>query len=131
MGSMSCILFLKGLSLSLVSPDILLDLLLMGVVVGKGGMDLSQREMPHPVRNLLRKKPHPVPDGNSMNADTGSGHAGPTATNPRIRLNEGSDVISVVHGESPTYGFDPSWRRSYLRVRERRSGRHAGPTRTT
>jgi hypothetical protein len=51
------------------------------VVVGKGGMNLRQRQVTKLPRDLLRNQTHVVPLSDPANGDTRPGNTRPTAAN--------------------------------------------------
>jgi hypothetical protein len=60
-------LLFEGLCLSRFSFEVSVDLCLVGVVVGKGRMNLRQREVPEFPRDFLWNQTHVVPLSDSAN----------------------------------------------------------------
>jgi len=60
------------------------DLRLVGVIVGKGRVNLCQREVAELPYDLFRNRAHVVPLSYPANGDPGAGNARPPASNVRV-----------------------------------------------
>jgi len=75
------VLLFEFFCLACLGFQIRVDLRLVGVVVGKGGMNLRQRQVTKLPHNLFRYQVHVVPLSDPANGDTCPGDARPPATN--------------------------------------------------
>src|SRR5436853_6037424 len=66
-------LFYRGV----LGSNVTVNLVAVGVVVGQGGVNLSQREMLYLSCDFFRSKAHIVPLGNTTDRNTGACNAGP------------------------------------------------------
>lgn len=86
------VLLLYGLCFPRLCFQVAVDFRLVGVVVGKGRMNLSQRKMAELPSDLFRNQAHVVPLSDPTNGNSCPGNARPPAANVRSPGDQAADL---------------------------------------
>jgi hypothetical protein len=91
------VLLFEGLGFLRLSFQVRVDLRLVGVVVGKGRMNLRQRQVPEFPSDLFRYQTHVVPLSDSADRDARTGNARPPAANLRASRDQATYLDHGCH----------------------------------
>jgi hypothetical protein len=80
-----------------LGSNVTVNLIEVGVVVGQGGVNLSQREVLHLGGDFFGSQAHIVPPGNPPDRNTGTGNAGPAFADFRRPLDQAPNIHGGSH----------------------------------
>ena len=85
-------LLLKSIGLCFFGCDICFNLVLIGMVVSQGSVDLSQRQVADPAGDLLRTEPQLVPTDNAPHRDARASDTRSATAHVRRVCDKGTNV---------------------------------------